>query len=221
MAFDLDGTLSYYPLSTQDVLRRSLARVGVPDLLEDVDRAATHYNVAWPETERQSGSILEARKTLWTLLVGERDDDLCERLAIAYDDIRRETGVHLYPGVRRMLASLRARYRLGLLTNGSTEMQWPKLRDLGVESSFHAIVVAGDQRVYKPDSRVFRLLADRLGCAPDRVLFVGDNYEADVCGAHDAGMRTAWLRHPGTEPTGSTCHDIELGSIGELEIRCP
>ncbi|MBU0595274.1 HAD family hydrolase, partial [Candidatus Bipolaricaulota bacterium] len=67
----------------------------------------------------------------------------------------------------------------------------------------------------------FQLLADRLGCAPDQVLFVGDNYEFDVRGAHDAGMRTAWLRHPGSDPTEPACHDIELGAIDELEARCP
>jgi len=221
VAFDLDSTLSYYPLSTQDVLRRSLARVGVSDLVEDIDQAAACYNKAWPETERRCGSILETRKTLWELVLGTEDPDLSERLAIAYEDVRNETGVLLYPGVRRMLTSLGARYQLGLLTNGSTEMQWPKLRDLGIESTFDAIVVAGDHDVYKPDNRVFQLLAEQLGTAPERVLFVGDNYQADIRGAHEAGMRTAWLRHPGMEPTEPTCHDVELESIDQLETRCP
>ena len=217
VAFDLDSTLSYYPLSTQEALRQSLARVDMPDLVENLDDAANRYNTAWPETERRCGSILETRKALWSLILDSVDDELCERLAIAYDDVREETGVHLYPGARGILESLAARYHLGVLTNGSTEMQWPKLRALGIESLFDAIVVAGDHGIYKPDAAVFHLLAERLGCVADRVLFVGDNYETDVRGAHAAGMRTAWLRHPGAEPTEPTCHEIELAAIAELE----
>jgi len=220
VAFDLDSTLSYYPLSTRDVLRQALRRVGQPDLLPDLDAAAHRYDAAWSDVERRCASVLETRTTLWKLLLGDADDALCERLAVAYDEIRRETGVHLYPGVEAMLRALAGRYRLGLLTNGSTEMQWEKLKDLGIETLFDAIVVAGDHGIYKPDRRVFELLANRLGCPPERVLFVGDNYDADVRGAHDAGMRTAWLRHPGAEPSDPICHDIELEAIAELEARC-
>jgi HAD superfamily hydrolase (TIGR01549 family) len=122
--------------------------------------------------------------------------------------------------VTDLLNSLGRRYRLGLLTNGSTEMQWPKVRDLDLEPLFHTIIVAGDHGVYKPDGEAFRLLAERLGTHPDRTLFVGDNYESDVRGAHEAGMRTAWLRHPGAEASEPVCHDIELEAIGELEAQC-
>lgn len=216
VAFDLDSTLSYYPLTTAEALGEALVRVGVPGLVEDLEAAAACYDAAWPETERNCDSILETRKALWGLILGSQDDEFCEQLAIAYNDVREETGVHLYPGARRMLESLAAQYRLGILTNGSTEMQWPKLRALGIEPLFDAIVVAGDHGVYKPDAAVFRLLADRLGCVIHRVLFVGDNYETDVRGAHAAGMRTAWLRHPGAESTKPTCHEIELQAVSEL-----
>ena len=151
------------------------------------------------------------------MLLDEPDDDLCERLAVAYDEVRRETGVMLYPGVEPALRSLGQRFRLGLFTNGSTEMQWPKLRALAIEPCFDAIVVAGDHGLYKPDPSAFQLLATELECPAERILFVGDNYETDVRGAHDAGMHTAWIRHPDAEAGVPVCHDLEIASIGELE----
>jgi len=220
VAFDLDATLSEYPLSTSEVLRQALERVDQPSLIDDFDGAANEFNTAWPETERRCGTVLETRTVLWRQLLNGVDDALCVRLAHAYDEIRRETGVRLYPGVRETLDALGASYRLGLLTNGSTEMQWEKLRDLGIESLFDAIVVAGDHGVYKPDEVVFRLLAERLDCGTDRILFVGDNYEADIQGAHRAGMKTAWLRHPGAEPLVPSCHDLEIHAVSELEMSC-
>ena len=155
------------------------------------------------------------------MILDEPDDELCERLAVAYDDVRRETGVTLYPGVKRALRSLGKRFRLGLFTNGSTEMQWPKLRALGIEPCFDAIVVAGDHGLYKPDAAAFRVLATALGCPTERVLFVGNDYETDVRGARNAGMRAAWIRHPGAEAGVPPCHDLAIASIDELEGGVP
>ena len=219
VAFDLDSTLSYYPLSTRDVLERALASVGASDRFADLDEAAKRYDGAWAETERRCGSIHETRRSLFAMLLGERESDLSRRLAVAYDEIRTADGVRLYEGAKHLLDALAPRVRLGLLTNGSSEMQWPKLRNLGIDSSFYAIVIAGEHGVYKPDRRVFDLLAERLACPIERTLFVGDDYDTDVRGAHAAGMRTAWLRHPGTERPETPVHDIELGRIDELEGR--
>ena len=217
VAFDLDSTLSYYPLSTREVMQQAFAAVDAADRISDFEEAAARYDAAWAETERRSASVLETRRTLFTKLLGDLDPDLCDRLAAAYERIRQESGVRLYDGARRLLDRLKPHVRLGLLTNGSSEMQRPKLRSLGIDSAFDVLVIAGDHGVYKPERQIFDLLSKQLGCPPEQTLFVGDNYEADIRGAHEAGMRTAWLRHPGVEPPAAPIHEIELTRIDELE----
>lgn len=46
----------------------------------------------------------------------------------------------------------------------------------------------------KPDARFFHAAAARLGLAPGEVLMVGDDVEADVGGAQEAGLRGALVR---------------------------
>lgn len=198
IAFDLDWTLSYYPASTQEILAASLARVGEPTIrVGDLDAAAGTYDSLWVETERSCASIHETRAHLWDHLLqaqGIHDPALADRLATAYDAIRRETGVRLYDGAEELLDGLRPHVRLGMITNGSTEMQWEKIDQLALRDRFDEILVAGDLGIYKPDPRIFLRLAEALGVSPAETLFVGDSFESDVVGAAAAGMRTAWIR---------------------------
>ena len=200
IAFDLDSTLSYYPASTEHVLEQALVRTDQPtDLVGDLAIAAATYDALWVKTERSCASIHETRAHLWNHLLeshGIDDRSLADRLAAAYDTVRRETGVRLYDGVEELLSWLRPGLRLGMITNGSTEMQWEKIDQLGLRDRFDEILVAGDLGIYKPDARIFHRLAEGLGVSPEETLFVGDSFESDVVGAAEAGMRTAWIRPP-------------------------
>jgi 2-haloalkanoic acid dehalogenase type II len=196
--FDLDNTLCYYPLSTAQVISEVLRRADLPEeVVGSVSWAAGQYDASWAEAERSSPSLSETRRRLWRRIlaeVGRADDETADRMAGLHHVVRRESGVYLFPGTEELLADLSRRYRLGLLTNGSSEMQWEKIRLLGIEGPFEAIVVAGDVGIYKPDAEVFRLLLDRLAARPEDALFVGDSYDMDIVGAHGAGLDTAWIR---------------------------
>ncbi|HMK85325.1 MAG TPA: HAD family hydrolase, partial [Steroidobacteraceae bacterium] len=45
----------------------------------------------------------------------------------------------------------------------------------------------------KPDARIFAALADLAGVDAGEILHVGDDPVADVVGARQAGMQSAWL----------------------------
>ncbi len=95
-------------------------------------------------------------------------------------------------------------------------MQWDKIRVLDLARRLDAIVVGGDIGFYKPDERAFAALLARLGASPAEVLFVGDSYDADVVGAHNAGMRTAWVSADGADRPGSVIPDYVLASAAEV-----
>jgi len=223
IGFDLDWTLSYYPLSTADVLHNALARCDLPfDLLGDLQLAAEGYDRRWVELER---IILDThalrRRIVETLLeeAGASDLSTADPIASAYGEIRQETGVLAFPGVDRLLADLKGRYRLGLITNGPSQMQWEKIRTLGFDDLFDVILVAGDLGIYKPDGRIFERLSGKLGVAAHEVLFAGDTYDTDIVGAARAGMYTAWIgsgdpsRAGDVEPTLCNPHVAGLREI--------
>jgi HAD superfamily hydrolase (TIGR01458 family) len=74
--------------------------------------------------------------------------------------------------------------------------------------------------VGKPSRELFVTAAASLGLAPDRVVMVGDDLEADVAGAHRAGLRAIAVRtgkyRPEDEELAIGKADAVLDSIADL-----
>ena len=96
--------------------------------------------------------------------------------------------VELYEDVRPALARLRAAYRLYAVSNGNADLE-----RCGIGHLFDGHVSAISAGAAKPDARIFAALADMARVSPEEVLHIGDDPLADVVGARQAGMQTAWL----------------------------
>lgn len=119
------------------------------------------------------------------------DDDLAGDATAFYLETRFDDPI-MYPDVRTTLESLRADYRLTLITNGNSDPQRCGLPDL-----FTVTVFADRFGVAKPDPRIFAEMARQVDCAPERIAHVGDSLVNDVAGATDAGMYAVWLDRSG------------------------
>ena len=101
------------------------------------------------------------------------------------------------PRLNALLERLGRSYRLGVVTNGSTQSQRGKLRGLGIEQHFEPIVVSEEVGHRKPEFAIFRLALRGWELPHDEVLFVGDDSLKDIGGARGAGLRTLQvLREP-------------------------
>lgn len=74
-----------------------------------------------------------------------------------------------------------------------TADQWRKIKALGIETFFDAIVVSGELDIHKPDRRIFDHAAKLLGVSNEACLFVGDDPLSDIAGARSANMEAVWL----------------------------
>ena len=57
---------------------------------------------------------------------------------------------------------------------------------------------------------------DPAGCAPYRLLHVGDSLENDVAGANGAGARSVWLNRTGRANDTSHAPAYEIASLADL-----
>ena len=97
---------------------------------------------------------------------------------------------------RPLLARLGRRYRLGIVSNFTGNLQ-PCLEELDLARLF---TVVSDSTVVgwsKPDARIFAHTLAALEVPAERAWMVGDNFEADIRGAASLGMRTCWLAPAG------------------------
>ncbi len=119
------------------------------------------------------------------------DAVLAEQLSRSYFH-HRDRDPALFPDTLPCLDALHARYRLGLLSNGS---RLPE--KVGLARYFESVVFAQDHRVAKPDKGIFEVVERELGVVPSACVLVGDHPLNDVVGAKRAGWRAVWIDRDG------------------------
>jgi putative hydrolase of the HAD superfamily len=101
----------------------------------------------------------------------------------------------MLPGARDSLFRIGERYRLGLVTNGSSETQRAKLTALELTGLFDPLLISDEVGFKKPDPRIFELALAACDVRPESVLFVGDDPVSDIAGAKAIGMQTLQVGH--------------------------
>ncbi len=195
--FDLDGTLLDRASSLKAFLdeqhKRFAHRLGAADL----------------ETWRsrfvmldQNGHVHKA--LVYKALLAEFGGD-AEAEADLLADYRQRCCEHArgFAGMANSPEALRGKgLKLGIVTNGETDFQMRNIKALGLEGMVDAILISEAEGLRKPDAAIFFRAAERVGARPEQCLFVGDNPEADILGAHRAGMKTAWFNSGAVWPEG-------------------
>jgi putative hydrolase of the HAD superfamily len=80
-----------------------------------------------------------------------------------------------------------------VITNGTVEQQERKLRHTGLDQEVAGWVISEGAGLRKPDPEIFRYAASRAGQPLDGAWMIGDSAEADIGGAHNAGLPGVWL----------------------------
>jgi HAD superfamily hydrolase (TIGR01662 family) len=122
------------------------------------------------------------------------------------------------PGAENALVDLSGRYDLFLATNaglsGTTEVI-RALQRVGAEKYFKQVFTAIEIGYEKPDIRFFSAIIEKLGAVPSELVMIGDNYEKDIRGAKNAGLKTVFFN-----PKGRTGNfedaDAVIGEMKEL-----
>ena len=95
--------------------------------------------------------------------------------------------------LKETLEYLRQKYKMAIITNGSSIMQNKKINALGIRKYFDEIIISNDVGMKKPDRNIFLAACKRLDVIPEKSVYVGDNYTIDVAGAINAGLNAVWI----------------------------
>ena len=144
-------------------------------------------------------------------------NELRDRLLASFWSMYKED-CRLSDDTRVTLQCLRERgMKLGVITNGETGWQQRKIDSLGITSWFDAILISEAEGVRKPDPEIFRRALARCGVEAFEAMFVGDNPEADIGGALQAGLHAAWK----IVPYWSCPHDVPyLTQLSDVLALC-
>jgi putative hydrolase of the HAD superfamily len=107
-------------------------------------------------------------------------------------------------------------YALGIITNGKTDVQNATIDAVKIRSYFATIVISEASGVRKPDPEIFNLALSRLNQPANVAMYIGDNPDADIQGARNAGLVSVWITNGKTFPSHLHAPDYQINQIGEV-----
>jgi putative hydrolase of the HAD superfamily len=122
-------------------------------------------------------------------------------------------------GAIPVIRELSRKFKLGVVSNGFTDVQYRKLEAMGLRDLFACVVLSEEIGIRKPDPRIFQRAALLLHMQTQECLYVGDSYANDVIGAKTAGMRACWLNRSAAKmPDEKIKPDFVITNFAELSV---
>jgi len=121
---------------------------------------------------------------------------------------------HVFDHTHSTLEYLRPKYKLHILTNGFKEIQHKKLSGAQINQFFSCVINAEEVGVKKPDPEIFDAALKRAKVRPEQALMIGDDLEADVHGALNAGWSAL---HFNNENLESDPNCVSFSCLSELQ----
>lgn len=223
LIFDLDGTLCSYGTNLENSLSRTFDGEPVAFSAEEYqEEFGNQFDKAInDEVDRPD---LSFRKRIFLEVLSNKEAGAANRevtegkilqLGEKFKEIR-EGSLQLFPEVPEVLEELRSDYQLGLLTNGPSDLQWSKIKILGIESWFEDIVVSGEHGTAKPDPEIFEIALERIGSDRNHSIYIGNSQKYDVAGANRAGLPVIWRRDEAEEEIEDAVPDAVIDDLKPL-----
>jgi len=94
-----------------------------------------------------------------------------------------------------ILKELKQRYKMYGLTNWSAETFPVALKRFDFFQLFDGILVSGEEKLIKPDPKIYELMMERFGLKPENCLFIDDNLK-NVEASKKFGIETIHFVNP-------------------------
>lgn len=223
--FDLDHTLWDFETNAQHALQDvyiqlNLAEKGVAPFETFLTRYLYHNEILWGRYHKGFITAEELKwKRMWRTLLDFKlaNEAFARELGVAFLDILPEKkGV--FPYTFEILTYLKEKgYLLHMITNGFEKTQWRKLNSSGLNRFFSEVITSEGSNSVKPQKEIFDFALQRTGAETEHSIMIGDNQEADIAGAINAGWDSVFVNHTSQplthQPTYSIRHLKELEAI--------
>lgn len=105
----------------------------------------------------------------------------------------------LIDGAVDLLDYLQSRYKIHILSNGFTEMQYVKIKSARLDNYFDKVILSDEVGVNKPHPDLFSFALEKIGVGTDNTIMIGDNLFTDIGGAYHSGIDQIWF-NPKSKP---------------------
>jgi len=223
--FDLDHTLWDFDTNAKASLTDiygefSLAEKVTSDFDAFYQKYLHHNKILW---ERYQNGFITAEELKWRRMwrtmmefkVG--DEVLAKNISARFLEIL-PVKDGMFPHAYEILEYLKNKdYQIHLITNGFEKTQWSKIRNSKIDHFFTHVITSEASNSMKPEKEIFDFAMNQSGALLHESIMIGDNLDADIQGAMNAGMDNVFVNHidatTNKKPTYIVTHLKELESI--------
>lgn len=108
----------------------------------------------------------------------------------------------LIDGAIELLDYLKPKYRMHILSNGFSEVQFKKIENSGLRPYFDKIILSEDANINKPHADMFTYALKNTNSKRNKTIMIGDSWEADVVGARNSKIDQIWFNPLCNKPVG-------------------
>ncbi len=200
--FDLDHTLWDFERSAEEAKQSlfqklGLREKGIPSYEAFREKYVPINSGLWAQyrEDKITKQFLNFNRFYLTLCeFGLKDESTGRAMAEGFiEEISSNT--YLFPYATEILAYLSKKYPLYVITNGFEEVQFPKLRQSGLDRFFTSVITSEEAGSKKPDPSIFSFALNKTGALAKDSLMIGDDLEVDMKGARDAGIDQLFVNH--------------------------
>jgi putative hydrolase of the HAD superfamily len=212
--FDLDHTLWDFDKNSSLAFQMIFEKFNVTIKIEDFLAAYQPINMKyWKLYREEKVSKKELRRNrLVEAFIHLNTTFSIEAIDTMAEDYINFLPLHNYliDGAQDLLEYLIPKYDLHIITNGFREVQNQKLLNSGILHYFKTITNSEEAGVKKPNPLIFQQAIQKSGAQLDSSIMIGDNYEADILGAQEVGLKTICFNyHKEDLPR----HDIQVSEL--------
>lgn len=201
--FDLDHTLWDFDTNAKETLIELYGIFNLEALhissFEEFYKTYLHHNaILWDRYHKGFISSDDLKwKRMWRTLVDFKigDEQLAKDMSAKFLEILPTKNLLFDYTIEILEYLLNKGYVLHLITNGFEKTQWNKLNNSMLAKYFTHVVTSEASTFVKPAKEIFEYAIKKSGANLHESIMIGDNLDADIQGAINAGMDSIFVNH--------------------------
>ncbi len=223
--FDLDHTLWDFDTNAKESLIDIFAEFNLGEKVTPhfnifYEKYLYHNKILWERYQKGYISSDELKwRRMWRTLLEFKigDEGLSKALSSRFLEILPNKKL-MFPHAHEILVYLKNKnYELHLITNGFEKTQWNKIRTSKIDHFFTHVITSEASNSMKPEKEIFEYALQKANAVLSESIMIGDNLDADIMGAMNAGMDNIFVNHieavTEMKPTYTVTHLKELEDI--------
>ncbi len=222
--FDLDHTLWDFDANAKESLNELHTMLTLDQKAIQFDDFYTayinHNTILWNRYQKGYISSDDLKwKRMWRTLLDFKiaDEPLAKEMSAQFLEIL-PTKKKVFEYTFEILDYLTNKgYSIHIITNGFEKTQWLKLNNSNLSKYFKHVITSEISNSVKPKKEIFEYALSKTKGILEESIMIGDNPEADIQGAINAGMDTIFVNHIKAKcllkPTYTIHHLKELEEI--------